>query len=326
MLRSRIQQWWWHQKLAILCPECKMLQPAPERLRLILGVGRSGTSWLSKVLAQTETNITFLVEPLFHVHPKLPLSREKDHTAIEYLRVIPSNHPLMQAYLMMSAKGFRRAHLSLKPRDGERTDEESAFVLIKEVHALLATEALVRAMGCPTVFVLRDPLYIVDSLFARDGLNTVGLISEQQGVQAVEFLDRFVPGDSAFVRDMFSDIARLNDRHRIIVGRVITVKLLQIMMEKLVEELPNTMSVLYEDLCDDPRRKFEEVAEFLSLTWSTHLEEILLSTTHSPSEEQRNDAHAIVRDTSQQTNRPYKFLDANDIAVCNDYLSYLKNE
>jgi hypothetical protein len=43
-------------------------------LRLILGVGRSGTTWVSRVLGSTLQPIRYCCEPLFYLHPRLSVT------------------------------------------------------------------------------------------------------------------------------------------------------------------------------------------------------------------------------------------------------------
>ena len=47
----------------------------------ILGVGRSGTTWLSNALALATPPLRFFHEPLYHLRPKLWLHFTKDVTA-----------------------------------------------------------------------------------------------------------------------------------------------------------------------------------------------------------------------------------------------------
>ena len=68
------------------------------RLRLVLGVGRSGTTWLSRVLAATTMPIRYVQEGFFRVEPKLEFATEGDHTAIAYRPQLNETHPLLCVY------------------------------------------------------------------------------------------------------------------------------------------------------------------------------------------------------------------------------------
>lgn len=113
------------------------------RLRLVLGVGRSGTTWLAYVLGQTTTPIRFFMEGLADGY-----------------------HPFLADVIPLDLARY-----------AERDDPDWQLCLIKEVHSLWMTEPMLKK-GCKAVLVVRDPVRVVDSLLTRDGLNGLYLCKE----------------------------------------------------------------------------------------------------------------------------------------------------
>lgn len=286
-------------------------------LRLVLGVGRSGTSWVSQVLGKTPRPCRFFSEPLFHIEPRLPFHREGDHTATRYEKEISSGHPLAAAYrLLLAAK--------LKPLTApalERNDSNWEICLVKEVHALLGTEGLLRLWNIPVIFLLRDPIYIIDSLFAAQTLQTIYLDHESRLVQEENFLERFVPSRRAAVQKLLGETSSRPERQKIVLQKLICAQLLQNMFSVLAAELPSCRALRYEEVCQHPRESFREMAQFLSLPWDDSMNPHLDATMRdapAPS-----DPYSIVRNTAAQTKRALKFLSDEEAALCQETLNIL---
>ena len=146
------------------------------RLRLILGVGRSGTTWTARVLGQTCTPTRLIQEPLFWMRPRLHLAAGYDHTAIPMASRLASQHRLLAAYRELTAD--TNVILRAGVRQLDRNDDDWQVCIVKEVHALLASEAIVHAFGLPTVLVVRDPVATADSILRTNGMNQEYLVAE----------------------------------------------------------------------------------------------------------------------------------------------------
>ena len=281
-----------------------------EALRLILGVGRSGTSWVSQVLAKTSKPCRFFSEPLFHIEPRLPFHREGDHTATGYEKKILPDHPLTTAYRLLLAPKLKQ----LKAPALERNDANWEICLVKEVHALLGTEGLLRLWKIPCLFLLRDPIYIVDSLFAAQTLNTIYLMHETVLVQQEGFLNRFASARRQIVEELFHQAGGRPAREKTILQKLICVQLLQDMFGVLAAEFPWARAMRYEDVCQQPQESFREIARYLSLTWDQSMEAALMETmreTDTPA-----DPYSIVRNTAAQNRRPLKFISEEELILC----------
>ena len=69
-----------HHSLLKTCKEVNT-----SKLRLILGIGRSGTSWITKILSLSVKNLRAFSEPLYRIMPEISLSSIDDRLAIDYL-------------------------------------------------------------------------------------------------------------------------------------------------------------------------------------------------------------------------------------------------
>ena len=65
------------------------------RLRLVLGIGRSGTTWIVNTLARVTLPIICFEEPLFHIRPKIRPLGGKDHTSTD---LVSDEHRIVKAY------------------------------------------------------------------------------------------------------------------------------------------------------------------------------------------------------------------------------------
>ena len=293
--------------------------PEPGRLRLILGVGRSGTSWACQVLFKTTLRSRCFSEPLFHLAPPLPFHRKPDHTAVAY-EEIPAEHPLACAWQLLAHRKFGGPGLKTLERD----DADWEICLVKEVHALLGTEGLLRLWQTPAVFILRDPVYVVDSLFAAQTLQTIYLDHELEAVRQRPFLDRFAPGRQAAVERLFADTARLEPRRRVILSKALCVQLLQEMFSVLAAEFPCAKAVRYEQLCSAPRETFQSLAAALSIPWDNAMDSYLAKTTEADATSA--DPYSVMRNTGDQKDRPFKFLSAAEVDLCRAAVQTIKGD
>jgi hypothetical protein len=304
----------WAAKFRAKYPYVNREPPESGKLRLILGVGRSGTSWVSKVLSKTTERSRFFSEPLFYIDPRLPYRRKGDHTAIGYNGSYDAG-PLLAAYQLVAHRQFDAPDLPGR----ERNDDGWSICLVKEVHALLGSEAVLRAWKTPVVFILRDPVYAIDSLFAAQSLETIYLDHEAGAVQEQAFLDRFAGAGQDAVRKALADNARWPHRRRIIVEKVICVQLLQRMFLALAKEFPCARTFAYEDFCGRPMDTFQSAASALSIPWEEAMTAFLQESTRGDGAATAN-PYAVVRNTAAQNNREFKFLSPGEIALCRSTL------
>ncbi len=293
--------------------------PEPGRLRLILGVGRSGTSWVSQVLFKTTMRCRCFLEPLFHIAPPLPIHKKGDHTAVGYEELSPG-HPLICAWQLLAHRKFGGPGMATLERD----DADWEICLVKEVHALLGMEALLRLWQTPAVFILRDPVYVIDSLFAAQTLQTIYLDHEVEAVRQHAFLERFAPGRQTAVERLFADAARREPRQRIILGKALCVQMLQEMFSVLAAEFPCAKALRYDQLCAAPRESFQSLAGALAIPWDNAMDSYLAKTTEADATS--SDPYSIMRNTADQNDRPFRFLSPAEVALCREAMQTIRGD
>ncbi len=281
----------------------------PARLRLILGVGRSGTSWVSQTLFRTKQPVRCFSEPLYHISPKLPFHKKPDHTAAG-CEAISAEHPLSRAYQLLTHREFRGPEI-VPPA---RNDANWELCVVKEVHSLLGTDGLLKLWKTPSIFILRDPVYIADSLFAAQTLESAYLDHEVAAVRQPAFLERFAPGRQREVKACFADAEKLEARRRVILSKVVCMQLMQQMFSVLAAEFPFAKAIRYDDICAAPRQVFPELAEALSLPWDDAMAAYLAET--MVADATLSDPYSVKRNTGEQKDRPFKFLTAEEAASC----------
>ena len=298
---------YWFQKLHSFHPEVQLRRRDGEKLRLILGLGRSGTTWLARVLASSPTPLRFFEEPLFHMKPELCFNEGSDHTAIDYNPPQQVIERLLLAYGLLGVKNFDWDRLGIK-KFLIRDDTGFQACLVKEVHGLMACEQIVDHLQCPILFIIRDPIRVVDSLIHAQSFDSVYLDAESRQLPLNKrFLKTFFPVNFQEITDTYSWISNIRfHRKKIILRKVLTAGVLTEYFKLISKRFRNTSLITYEQLCLNPWVFFPQLAEFLKIVWD-HTSEIQLqesmrknSTSHDP--------YSIFQDTKMQINRTLAVL------------------
>lgn len=326
-IRNSLTELQWHHKFEKMHPELSNYEGDASRLRLILGTARSGTSWVVKTLSQTSTPIRYFHEPIWRINPKFSFTVQRfprrfiDHTAIEYCPTLPQGHPLLRGYLSLTAPNYNWSALGLK-NQLVRNDSDWQFCLVKEVHSLLATEALLKSFNCLTVLIVRDPLYMIDSKFASRTRNfrVPYLNREFKAVRDPAFLERFAPRQAKSVAKVLGKVSSIREvRERSILQKVLTAAIIRLMLRVLASEYKCAYLVEYEELCQSPYSIFTSMAKFLTLDYEETMEQFLVKATSSNPEKDNPDS--VFRETSKQVDRPFKFLRPQEVSLCRQVLS-----
>jgi hypothetical protein len=138
---------------------------------------------------------------------------------------------------------------------GNKSLQDSLLVL-KEVNALLATEAMLRELKCHVLIYVSDPVIIAEQIFSRDGLGTSYLDLECIAVMESAFLKRFLTNEIRTVLRAFKLIKRMTSRRqRSVQMKIITIALIQHMFRMLAARYPELATVVdYTIIQNDPRR------------------------------------------------------------------------
>jgi len=308
----------WQKKMMAVFSSFDVCHANTNGLRLILGPGRSGTYWLSRGLAKTSASIVFLNEPLHPFKIRLPYESKWDHTAVAYAGHLDSNHPLILLYRLLSRPEgpWRRC---LPDKIIVRDDPKPKYTLIKEVHSLLATEALLNSLHCPTVLITRNPLYVVDSLLAIRGLRAPIWRTESAYVVQPEFMERFgFTGKNRIIKTFSKFKDQPKDKKGVIIAKTMAVAMINKMLEQLGKEYKNALHIRYEDLCASAVKRFETLAAFLTLEKGPDFYDFINQSQEN--EKCPADPYSVFRNTREQPNRAFKFLNPEEVKLAMDVL------
>jgi len=290
------------------------LPPIPGRsplpIRFIFGVGRSGTTWLGRVLGEAQQPICYLQEPLTYARPFYAFSDRHDRLALPPMARMSKGHPL--AILCRDVARLRNDYGRLLGRYAAqkviRNDCDAELVLIKEVHALLAAPALTAALDAKAVAISRHPVYVVDSLLSYQDLSVGIWRNEQRLVRDGAFLASVAGALADRVRDALD---RFPDdgvnRTNTIVGKALTTALISKHLELAADRSPDILHLAYRDLCRNPLEGFSRAARHLDLTLGERGSRFIAETT-SPRADDDHPTQTVHKDTSNQAHRPLKSL------------------
>lgn len=231
-------------------------------INLILGVNSAGINHLTQLLSQAISNSHFINNPLAKFEPKLTLSNQGDRLAFPYQKELTADHPLIRVYRIHAERNpLETNHDSLLM---ENKTKPPALLIMKETRGLLATEALLRELGCHALFYLSDPVILAEQIFSREGLDTPYLELESKAVMNSRFLKRFLSHDLRPVLHAYKMIQRLSSGHqRRVQMKVFTIALIQHMFRMLAARYPELATVVdFESIENDPKR-----LEFPLVNW-----------------------------------------------------------
>jgi len=271
-----------------------------KKLRLVLGLGRSGTTWVGSTLAKSKTPLRYFEEPLFHINPKLKFNTPPDHTAIDFSENFPENHPLVRIYRIFCHQGMK--HPFLPRQFVKRNDDQFDVVLLKEVHGLLGTEALAKILNIPILVITRDIFSVIDSLINAQTIDTPYLVNEYKLVQENDFLNYYFPKETKVLQAAFSQIDRVSDKEeRLLLEKLITSFLITKMFEKISQKTKNILLKTYEDLCKKPNENYAQIAGFFSMDYR---EDDYIFRRKESTEDEGKGHYSLIRNTNQQLHKP----------------------
>ncbi len=314
-----ISEFFWHQSIHRIDPKLTVAETYPDKLRLILGLGRSGTTWVGRVLAETSTPIRFIEEPLPKLRPKVNVfSHTADPSALGYVQTLSPNHPLIRSYKLLTVKECNWQELKISS-SVKRNDQSWELCLVKEVHGLLATRALLKTLKVPCVIITRNPLYSCDSLFYRDGVKSPYLYLEKTKLHQ-RTLHSFLPTELVNYITKLQKMYAKPDRKSMIVRQLISQSLIQILLVKVARQNNNCKLIKYEDICTFPYKNFIKIFNFLEVEWNKKSEDFLSSTIQKESSKSSQYICTVTRDTKAQVHRPFKFLTLDEVNLCENIL------
>lgn len=212
-------------------------------IHLVLGVNGSGINHFTQLLSQALHNSRFIHYPLEKFEPTLTVSTQGDRIAIPYHKELEASHPLNRIYRIYAERHLLETHHDLQ--QNENVKPKGAFLIMKEVHGLLATEALLRELKCHVLFYVSDPVILAEQIFSHEGLDTPYLDLESEAVMDFRFLKRFFSYNLRAILHAYKLIQRLTSRRqRRVQMKIFTIALIQHMFQMLVVRYPELATVV----------------------------------------------------------------------------------
>jgi hypothetical protein len=266
-LTRQAGEWLWQQRYNRLYSPRAGLRGDPEALRLLLGPRSAGLDWLAALLGRSAPRIRYYNEPLRRYTPPLLLSNGPDRCAIGFSKTLPERHPLLRVLRMLVEPDNVWATERMSNRVPQARYEPDVC-LVKETRGLLAAEPLLRGFGSPAVLLVVEPLSTVDQILHSDGLQSGYLEREEATVLRPAFVARFMPRDSRQVLAAARTVRSLpHPRERRILGRVLTVGLINRMFRMLDARYPCATAVSLRQLSHSPRDLARLVVGLLGEGW-----------------------------------------------------------
>lgn len=229
---------------AILNPLWNQLQ-AGGRPILVVGMPRSGTTWLGKTLG-------YAPEALYYHESGAPATEREFCEKTWAFYAVPGRDydwirekwdPIFRGKLVHGAMWHNKIPRRLRP--GFR-------VVDKEVVPFFLTEWLAEHYNCEVLFIVRHPCGVAASYNALDWRGSMMLWKDENTVKyhLAPYVDRMQEARTHW--ELVG--VEWGARHKV-------------MTDWLVEH-PRWRCIRYEDLCRDPLKQFRELYEAFGLTWT----------------------------------------------------------
>lgn len=134
------------------------------KYRFVLGVGRSGTTFLSRLMALSNSPMKYIVEPL----PRVKRLLDTEYTEPWTVLPLPDSPEVINArniILGLSSRSNELIREDVLDRTVVRDDPYFEFMLIKEVHGLLAFPLILSGVDYKAVVIVRRVERVLDSYF-----------------------------------------------------------------------------------------------------------------------------------------------------------------
>jgi hypothetical protein len=236
---------------------------------LVLGMPRSGTTWVGRTLGDAPRALYFN-EPVSEVHVA-------EQGRATFFEVDPDNPPASYVWPARFAAAGLPAFGPRTLGEDRRPRRIGAPVVIKEVNPL-AIDWYLRALRPRLVYLVRHPAAVAASLAGR-------------GWDFPVYEQRFLTATQATLP------TNVPDSYWGRIGAVQGVALA--MAERAIAIRPRRSRILaYEDLCRDPEARFKDLYDFCRLTWNDRVAAVVLERTQGEVTRGADDPAGTVRDTA----------------------------
>lgn len=212
------------------------------KIRVVAGVGRSGTTWLARMLALSPTPMKVVMEPFARA------AYPPDNGQIEPFSVLPGSLDVVWARDLLLSLEHSDDVIQEEAREWtvERDDPDAEVLLVKVTHSLPALPEILDGLDYKTIVTTRDTMRIIDSFFH-------GHKPEQRHYLVDEYKHLGLPW-------IENEVWR-----QAIVTEIVTDYLLA---WALASE--RVKGVTFRDLCSVPVPSCKGLYRFLDLKWQVH--------------------------------------------------------
>jgi Sulfotransferase domain len=287
--------------------------------RFVLGVGRSGTTFLSRLAGLTSTPVKIMTEPLVGVKGK----REKGKVDASYCD--PNNKKeiasFVEAIKSLHADNCFSENITKRI---ERDDKNSNVLLLKEVHSLLAFPMYAKELNAKSIVIVRDTSRVVDSYFYGHKKNKrTYLIEEYNFVK--NYLNNKYPEPFALLDTALANthprILRYLHRPRFAVKELIRhiciTEIISNFLTAWSNEDENVIRVEFEKLCQSPVGEMKTIFDFLGLEYDSETEEKTIEMTTG----KQTNYYDTQKTSSAILAQNYKYLDTKQLGLVNSLIN-----
>lgn len=289
-----------------------MLRMEPEFVKqvFVFGIGRSGTTLLSRLAALSCTPMRFINEPITCLHDAIaPDKVDTNFIAPNERERIAKMREIIP--FMEHETAIFEPKMRLKI---ERDNPDAKCLLLKEVHALLAFPQVLAGLDCRIVVITRETSRVLDSYLLVEG--NFAYLVEEFGFLADYVSGRITeryPTIDAALASVSPSVVRYLKRPKWLTSRlrrtVCTMEVIRHFLLAWAEKDERVLAIQYEDLCRQPIPKMMSVFSFLGLDYDARTERQIVEMTSGQSTEY----YATDKDSRLLLDQAYRKLMPSDL-------------
>lgn len=283
----------------------------------ILGLGRSGTSWVSRTLAQSSSPLIYFEEPLTKLK-EYPYNSNEEKWSVS-ANGSEKDIKFYKDTFKLFEYTTDRISEDVSGRCVFANNQFPNFIIIKEVHNLAVFHRLVEDLDYKAIIVYRDPLRILDSYFynfnKRMNYRDEYLWLQKAVKHPNEIRDEKYKYLLQFLGDPIIDyLKRPFEDTEEYVRFFITILFNQIMLHRFDKN--RKIPVSYKALCYNPKMIFEELCKSIGLEFGKNMLDFINDCSE---DDDRQDPYSIRRTNYLLGKEKYKYLSDEQLQVLSEF-------
>ena len=263
---------------------------------LITGSHRSGSTWVGKIIAESE-NVTYFTEPL---NPENNINKSIFKNKVQKIWFPAIQYLNKQEYkngydILLNKKLYFQNINSFKCLkfaillNFKKLINKKSRALLKDPIALFSSEWLFNTFKTQNVVLIRKPEAFISSLKKNNWSFDFNNLYKQKNLIENEL------SDFADEIEMFSK----QNNHNIIEQGILLWNIFHSYISNLKKKHPNWYFVTHEQLSTNPIEEFEKIFEYLNLRFSKKVKKYILKTTNTKNQVDRDnkEVHVLNRNS-----------------------------